>query len=186
MKKSTWIWIVFVFGILFQWYTLGSWVYKEEKTIKQGLFIKIPCRQLDPKDPFRGTYLNINPTPGQVEFEDSALYQAQQSIWINYIQEDQEIYRFHSIQPITETPMMPVYIQAKVKYVYPLYTDSIYSATIEYPFSNLYINEKDAPRLLDQYNQAMTDTTQIVYAGLFVLSGKAALDGLWIGNKKLE
>ena len=54
--KSGWKWILFTGVVLFQWYMLGSWIYREERTISSGVFIKIPCQQVDPKDPFRGTY----------------------------------------------------------------------------------------------------------------------------------
>jgi len=186
MKSAGWKWIGFICLGIFQWYILGSWIYREEKIISKGVFIKIPCRQMDPKDPFRGTYLSINPIPAQFEFEDSLQYVPNQPIWINYFQDDGEIYGFHSVQPVTEPPKMPIYIQSRIKYVYPVQADSLYTAIIEYPFSNLYINEKAAPHLTEEYNKALSDTTKKVYAGLFVLNGRASLEGLWIDNQKLE
>lgn len=186
MTTPGWKWILFAGSILFQWYILASWIYREEQTIAQGIFIRIPCQQLDPKDPFRGTYLHVNPIPAQFEFEDSALYRADQSIWINYTQESGNQYRFHSVQPGTDQPQMPIYIQARIGYIYPVYPDSVYSASIIYPFSNLFVNEKAAPQLVERYNKALSDTTTKVYAGMYVLRGKASLEGLWIGDQRLE
>lgn len=184
--KSGWTWILMTGLVLFQWYMLGSWIYREERTISNGIFIKIPCRQVDPRDPFRGTYLNINPIPAQFEFTDSLRFAGGQEVWVNYQMESGDVYKFYSVQPVSEKPEMPVYIQSRIKFTYPLYPDSVYQATLEYPFSNLYVNEKAAPDLLEQYNKALSDTTIIVYAGLHVLNGKASLEGLWIGDRRLE
>lgn len=186
MSTAGWKWIVLLGSVILQWYILGSWIYREENTLRSGVFIKIPCQQLDPKDPFRGTYLRINPIPAQIEFEDSLLYATNQYIWVNYEHVTGDVYRFYSIQPYSEKPDLPVHIRARIKYIYPVYPDSLYSATIEYPFSNLYVNEKAAPQMVEKYNQALSDTTIIVYAGLHVLRGNAALNGLWIGDDKLE
>ena len=186
MSKEALKWVILIGLILFQWYILGSWIYREEQTMLSGQFIKIPCQQVDPKDPFRGTYLQINPIPAQFEFTDSLQYSTNQFIWINYEPDSADIYRFHSVQPDSETPLLPVYIRARIQYIYPLHPDSLFTAGIEYPFTHLYVNEKAAPQLVEQYNKALSDTTVSVYAGVYVLKGKTALAGLWVNNLKLE
>lgn len=171
---------------MLQWAMPVSWILQEENTRTQGIFVKIPCRQFDPADPFRGTFLNIQPLPLEFNFEDSSLYQKQQEVWVNYIPDSGEIYRFHSVQPLYEDPAQAVHLKAYIRYTYAMQQGNLYTAVLDYPFSKFFINEKEAPRLAEKYNQALADTTKTVYAGLYVLDGNAALDGIWIGAEKLE
>lgn len=171
---------------IFQWAMPVSWILQEENTRTKGIFVKIPCRQFDPADPFRGTFLNIQPLPVEFNFEDSSRFEKQQQIWVNYIPDSGEIYRFHSVQPLSEVPAQPIHLKAYIRYTYAVQQGALYTAVLDYPFSKYFINEKEAPRLAEKYNEALADTTKTVYAGLYILDGNAALDGLWIGAEKLE
>jgi hypothetical protein len=161
-----------------------------ESVKSHGTYLKIPCTQIDPVDPFRGTYLNIRPTPGTFNFKDSAQYINGQDIWVNYTCDTQGICNYVSIQPAYETPQSTTYIKAKVIGIYPSYveTDSIksYFGSIEYPFHKYYINEKAAPVLAEKYNKALGDTATHVYAGVYVYNGETVLDGIWLGDIPLR
>lgn len=176
----------FILLCLFQWILPVSWILQEEKTRTEGIFVKIPCRPFDPADPFRGTFLNIQPLPAEFDYEDSSRFENQQEVWVNYIPDSAEIYRFHSVQPLSEAPAQPVHFKVTIRNTYVQGPGAQYTAFLDYPFSKYFISEKEAPRLAEKYNQALSDTTQTVYAGLFVLDGNASLDGIWIGAEKLE
>lgn len=185
-----WIFSLFILTCLAQWYILGRWMSVSESVKSHGTYLKIPCTQIDPVDPFRGTYLNIRPTPGTFNFKDSAQYINGQDIWINYTCDTQGICNYVSIQPAYETPQSTTYIKAKVIGIYPSYveTDSIksYFGSIEYPFHKYYINEKAAPVLAEKYNKALGDTATHVYAGVYVYNGETVLDGIWLGDIPLR
>ena len=186
MKAPGLIITAFVLLCLLQWILPVRWILQEEKTRTEGIFVKIPCRPFDPADPFRGTFLNIQPLPVEFNYEDSSRFENHQEVWVNYIPDSAEIYRFHSVQPLSEAPAQPVHFKGTIRYTYPIQTGALFAAVLDYPFSRYFINEKEAPRLVAKYNQALSDTSQTVYAGLFVLDGKASLDGIWIGSEKLE
>lgn len=192
MKRKL-IWILIAFGVwsLLQWYTLGGWIRDAEITKHLGQFMKIPCIQVDPIDPLRGTYLHLYPQPAQFEFEDSMAYQAGDVVWINYTCAEDNTCVFHSIQPIHHTPSSPNAIRCTIQYIYRSYKDSTglpdkFIGTINYPFTRFYINEGIAPTLAEKYNTALRDTSTTVYAGVYVRNGSVSLDGIWLGDKKLE
>ena len=74
MNVKNWPLILFVLGSIFQWYILSGWISRSEQVISKGIYAKIPCRQVDPIDPFRGAYLTVNPDPAVFEFDDSLQY----------------------------------------------------------------------------------------------------------------
>ena len=75
MNVKNWPLILFVLGSIFQWYILSGWISRSEQVISKGIYAKIPCRQVDPIDPFRGAYLTVNPDPAVFEL----LYTADRS-----------------------------------------------------------------------------------------------------------
>ncbi|MEO5581558.1 MAG: GDYXXLXY domain-containing protein [Saprospiraceae bacterium] len=189
-RKQYIILTLFILTCIVQWYVLAGWMSASEQTRKNGVYIKIPCTQIDPVDPFRGTFLNINPSPGQFQFKDSLAYKNGQDIWINYTCDDSNRCTFYSVQPASEVPAESVYIRCKVESIYPTFLekDSIlgYSGRIIYPFTKYYVNEKEAAALNEKYNQAVIDTSRRVYAGMYVYKGEVVLDGIWVGNESLK
>lgn len=181
---------LFALTCVAQWYVLTRWMSKSEYTRSHGTYIKIPCTQVDPIDPFRGTYLNINPTLGQIQFFDSARFTNGQDIWMNYTCDDSSRCQYQTAQPVYETPAESTYIRCQIQSIYPSFNegDTIknYSGHIIYPFTKYYINEKAAPALAEKYNKAVADTSVRVYAGMYVFNGDAVLDAIWIGNEKLQ
>ncbi len=186
-----WYLLAFFSLCIFQWYMLSSWIYTAESIKTKGTFMKIPCMQVDPIDPLRGTYLSINPHPTQFEFEDSLTYLPGDEIWVNYECVESNTCTFLSVQPIKETPSEKKTIRCKVQNVYRPYKDSThvqdkFIAIISYPFTRYYIHQGVAPDLAEKYNMALRDTRVKVYAGIYVHEGKVALEGVWLGDKKLQ
>ncbi len=177
---------LFIILCLGQWLLIGKWIVDAEKINTLGTFVKIPCVQVDPIDPLRGTYLTIRPEPNQIFFDDRSKYKSLDEIWINYRQVKEDDYSFDFAQPTNENPKNLVYIKAKVQSVYP--ADSLqhskYFATIEFPIYKYYVNEAEAPSIADKYNKALNDTTQKVYFGAFVLKGQVRVSSLWVGGQQ--
>ncbi len=188
---KSWYLLSFLILCLGQWYILGGWIIDSEKTAAQGTFIKIPCMQVDPIDPFRGTYLQIHPQPAQFEFEDSVMYLAGDEIWVHYACLENNVCTFQFVSKNQTSSDHLQAILCKVTYVYRSHQDSSnlpgkFIGTIQYPFTRYYVQENAAIKLTEQYNAALRDTSLKVYAGLYVLGGKVHLEGLWVGDQKLE
>ena len=189
MNRSILI-ILFIAVCLCQLALTGKWVYDAESVKSFGTFAKIPCVQIDPIDPLRGSYLLIHPIPNQIYFEDSSQYSPKDEVWINYkLTREEDVYEYHSAQPLHEVPTEAVYVKAMIQYIYPSDASLVhhhqFTATIEYPFSKYFINEKLAPSIAEKYNRALTDTSTKVFCGVFIKNGTVLLDGLWIGKEKL-
>ena len=190
MNVKNWPLILFVLGSIFQWYILSGWISRSEQVISKGIYAKIPCRQVDPIDPFRGAYLTVNPDPAVFEFDDSLQYMQGQEIWVNYSCYTDDVCSYYSIQQIDQSPEMPVHLRCKISSVYPYRKDdashSSFTGTIEYPISRFYFNEKLSDDITDRYNKALRDTAQKVLAGIYVTEdGRAILEGIWLGDTRL-
>ncbi|MEP7268899.1 MAG: GDYXXLXY domain-containing protein [Saprospiraceae bacterium] len=189
MTRKSILVLLFIALVVFQLYTLLQWINKAETTRKEGVYLKIPCHQVDPIDPFRGTYLNINVDPSFIESPDSLLFSESQDVWINYTCDNSNNCAYLSIQPGTETPLTQKAIKCSITKVYHYLNEkgqTISQVYIQYPFSKYYINENKALIISQKYNQALVDSTIHVYAGVFVSNGNAVLDAIWLGNEKLE
>lgn len=189
MNLRYWPLLVFILGCIFQWYIISGWISGSEQVIRKGIYAKIPCRQVDPIDPFRGAYLIVNPDPAAFEFDDSLQYREGQDIWVNYSCQPDDRCTFLTVQPIDQSPEMPVHLRCKISSIYAFPNGdgkSSFHGTIEYPISRLYFNEKWSDDFTERYNHALQDTAQKVMAGIYVgEDGRAILEGIWLGDIRL-
>lgn len=171
-KKTAAILIIFLIQIA----ATFTGVINKQMVLNTGKEFKLRVIGLDPYDPFRGRYLNIN-------FEQRGTYKKDKPEWYP---ESGRMYMVLSVDDkgfgkvSYTTPDKP-----KDKY-YIVSGDFYYEdqsiMMVKFPFNRYYVNEAKATKMED----ALRKNTDNAYATVRVKGDKAVLEGLYVKGIPIE
>lgn len=166
MKKTTLI-IVFGLMVLAQWVIPAQMIYKQESVISQGTIYKFKTTPIDPNDPFRGKYIQLN--------FDINSYATLHEDWeygstaYAYIKKD--TYGYATLDHLSKTKE-----QSDLDYI-SVIIERHYNGVVffELPFERFYMDEIKAYDAEVAHREASRDKENITYAIVSIQNGASVL-----------
>jgi len=164
--------------IAFAFYAIGLigfpiWmIIQENNTFNEGNAYKFKCAPLDPTDPFRGKYITLRFEP--IEFQDSLSNYVGKPTYGHIVVDRNGFANVSSIDTIP--PKGSPYLLLR--------EFSVRNKINEYllPFDRLYMNENKAQAAEDLYRNALRDSTQQVYAKVYISGDRFLLDDVYVDD----
>ena len=173
---------VFVAVALIQLAIPGKMIWDREKILETGKEFKFETAPVDPTDPFRGKYIDLQYKENSAAVETSADWLAGEDIYvilktnpagfatIDYISKE---------KPTEETD----FVKAKVDFVPG---NRIKTINISYPFDRFYMEESKAYKAEQEYRESQLDTTKTTYALVSIKNGDAVLKDVFIDKTSIR
>ena len=180
MKK--YIFPAFIIVCVIQLLVPAKMIWDREDIMRSGKEFKFIAAPLDPNDPFRGKYLDVDFEPREFIVEKAADWYWGQTI---YIKPGETPGGFYFIEEVfAEEPDISDYFKAEVGYV----TDNPdkQAIFINYPFNRFYMEESKALPAENIFRDARRDTTKSAYALISVKNGEAVFKDLVIDGTSIK
>lgn len=147
--------------------------------LETGKLYKFKTQPIDPYDPFRGKYISLY-------FEEDAISVAHE------INVDKGIYAvlttkngFAKVSKITtQEPKSGDYIKLKEARIYK--SADLWNVSLNFSFNRFYMNEYKAPEAEKNFNQAVSNIQNNVYALVAVKNGEAIVKDVIINNLSIK
>jgi len=171
---------LFAMLCILQWFVPLSMMTAKESIIKKGKDFKFQTVPIDPNDPFRGKYINLNYKEADFKVEDNTIFQNNETAYI-IIENDPQGYA--KIKDVVLNPPQTTddYVMAKV---HPYGKEG--KINIRYPFTKFYMDEFKALPAEKVYRESQRDSSQVCYAVVKVLNGKTALLDVMINGDSIK
>ncbi len=154
-------------------------IYEKESVLLTGIAHKFKMRPIDPSDPFRGKYIILKYEENKVETLDTN-YVRGNDIYLK-IEKDNEGYA--KATQVQYTPFNDeTYIKTKVKH-YNKETQLVY---FDLPFERFYMEESKAYDAELAYNEVIRDTSNNMYAMIYIKKGKGVLDNVMVNEMPIQ
>ena len=170
MNKKVLLIASFVLMCLAQMYIPIKMILDKEEVLELGEVYKFETAPVDPNDPFKGKYIQLNFNANQAFVDDQMDWITNQEIFVLLEKDNRGFAQVKDViqkRPTNST----VYVEAKVATVYS--TDK--SIIINYPFDRFYMEESKAKPAEDAFREAQRDSTQMAYALVSIKDGKSVL-----------
>lgn len=170
----------FICVALLQLYVPGRMIWDREQVLIHGKEYLFKTAPIDPTDPFRGKYIQLN-------YEAATYPIAHKDDWTNgaaiYVTFSEDANGLAIIKTVSkEKPTdTPYFLKAHVDYV--TYDDVL---MITYPFERFYMEESKAYEAEQEYNLATQGDTTLTYAVVHILEGSAVLEDVRINNTSIQ
>jgi len=181
MNKKKIILALFIVVAAIQLYYPISMINYNEKVLTEGTTYLFKTAPVDPHDPFRGKYVDLN-------FNDNSCKVGDASFWVRgekvyaVLTTDEE--GFAKIMYLAKEKPKSGLDCIEVKVIYT--SKKINEVTVKFPFSRFYMEESKAydAEVIHRKNQA--DTTKTTYAVVRIKDGTAILDDVQINGESLR
>ena len=152
-------------------------IYDEERVLRKGKSFRFKTAPVDPSDPFRGKYINLNFEANQITVPASEQYERGQDVYVSLGVSDSGFCKILALSH--QRPSGSAYILAEVNFV--SLENSQRVVYIDYPFSRYYMNEFKAVDAEKAYADGRNS-----YAVVRVLNGRAVLESVVINGQHAE
>jgi len=176
MKNKWLLVLLFVIVAGIQWIVPMQMMRDSQDTLTSGAKFKFRLAPVDPVDPFRGNYLDLNFDISRVKVVAPPHWAAGDQVFVVLEEDANGFARVNRLSRETPDPDVD-FIESRVRSV--VGEDSLV-VFIEYPLDRYYINEKLAGPIEDLIIENQRDTTKINHALVRVRSGDAILEELYI------
>ncbi|WP_298364333.1 GDYXXLXY domain-containing protein [uncultured Lutibacter sp.] len=184
MKTKKIVLILFIAVVIAQLFVPAKMILNNEDILNTGKIYKFKTAPIDPSDPFRGKYINLN-------FEENRFNYKKENNWVR----NEDIFvvintnkdGFATITNVVkEKPLNNNvdFIEAKVQYIYTNENDT--HITIKYPFDRFYMEESKAKNAEDAYREYLKDKNNITYALVAIKNGQTVLKDVFINEKNMK
>ena len=150
-------------------------IVDQQGVFNEGTAYKFKCQPVDPNDPFRGKYVRLGFDRIKASNDDRSNRNKSYGV----VSVDNEGYATISKVVHGYNDKEPM-VQLNFNYS----NDSVSVFTL--PFDRLYMNENKAQAAEDLYRNALRDTTQDVYAKVYITEGRFLLDDVYVDEIKLR
>jgi uncharacterized membrane-anchored protein len=167
-----------------QWFVPLSMIKQSEDTAEQGVELKFRTRPVDPSDPFRGKYVNLDFEQENIELDTVPDFYGGQEVFA-LLRIDSSGYAV--VQSIAlEDPGSDV-LAIKVEGISAYSDSTVQNVFIQFPFGRFYVEESKASDAERVYwdNIVPTDPKRETYAVVRVLSHRAVLMDVRINDRSL-
>ncbi|GAA4236288.1 hypothetical protein GCM10022291_20280 [Postechiella marina] len=176
--KTIHIFIIFLLVVVVQLFVPAKMILNQESVIEHGEVFKFKTQPIDPSDPFKGKYINLNYTISNITTTDS-LWKRRAPIYV-YLETDSLGYA--KIQTVSRTILAEnnnTYVKASVQW-YAKYNNQL---NINFPFNRYYMKETKAYdaeiAVRNRQRDSLLDNT---YALVYVKQGDAVLTDVLIDD----
>jgi len=168
----------FLLLIAAQIYVPASMIIDREKVISKGKVYLFETAPIDPRDPFRGQYVQLDFKEDSYIPSDIGLFSQGQEIYVHIQKDEADIAKIVKISK--EQPTSNDYLKASIYYIS---NERVY---INYPFERFYMEETKAPQAEKTLRQTSADDQRKAYAKIYVLQGESVLTDVLVDGKSLR
>jgi uncharacterized membrane-anchored protein len=180
--KTIHLFIIFLIVVVAQLFIPTQMILNQESVLKYGTLYKFKTQPMDPNDPFKGKYINLNYEIDTFKTPDS-LWQRNETIYV-YIETDSLGYA--KIDQISRTILddnKNDYFLAKAGW----YSKFDYKLNIKIPFNRFYMEETKAYDAEVVTNRPQnTDSLLTTYALVYVNGGEAVLNDVLVDGMSIK
>ena len=174
--------IVFVLVALAQLYVPAKMIWNREDILATGIEFKFRTAPVDPHDPFRGKYIDLNYEENTFTVSKAEGWLIGESIFVILTTDSSGFAKIESVSK--RKPASNVnFIKTKVRYVFMRDSTEL---TIDYPFDRFYMEESKAYDAEVTYRDTQRDTSINTYALVSVKNGEAVLKDVLIDGTPIR
>ena len=177
MNSKKIILIAFILVALVQIYVPAKIILDRAIVLSSGKEFKFKTAPIDPSDPFRGKYINLNFNENTVEIQNKENWARGETVFVLLTTDNNGFAKIKSVSKVKPLDNQD-FLKAKVDYV--IYDGS--KLSIEYPFDRFYMEESKAYDAELTYKRALPDTSQVTYALVNIKNGESVLKDVMING----
>ena len=179
--KTIYIFVLFVIVALAQLFIPAQMVFNKEAIIGTGTVYKFKTQPVDPSDPFRGKYINLNYDIRTFETNDS-LWRRQEDVYV-YLETDS--LGFAKTNRVSKIPLEidKDFVIAKVSW----YNKRKQKLNFNLPFNRYYMEETKAYDAEVAVRNSQRDSVpNTTYALVYIKEGEAVLNDVIINEISIK
>ena len=182
MNSKKLILAAFILLALVQLYVPAKMILEREKILEKGVEFKFKTAPIDPNDPFRGKYINLQYENNVIEIQNEDEWFSGEDIYVILAKDNNGFAKIKSVSK-TKPSNEISFAKAKVNFIS---TDDSQKLIVEYPFDRYYMEESKAVEAENVYRNSLTDTSQNVYALVKIKDGEAVLKDVLINDVSIR
>ena len=169
--------LAFILVALVQIYVPAKVILDRAIVLRSGKEFKFKTAPIDPSDPFRGKYINLNFNENTFEIQNRENWANGETVFVLLTTDNNG---FAKIRSVSKTKPLDNqdFLKAKVDFI--IYDGS--KLSIEYPFDRFYMEESKAYNAELTYNRTIRDTSQVTYALVNIKNGESVLKDVMING----
>ena len=175
MNSKKIIFLAFIVVALVQIYVPARIILDRAIVLSAGKEFKFKTAPIDPSDPFRGKYIDLNFNDNTVDIQNKDNWTRGETVFVLLTTDNNGFAKIRSVSKAKPLDSQD-FLKAKVNYV-----DGS-KLSIEYPFDRFYMEESKAYDAELTYNRALPDTSQVAYALVNIKNGESVLKDVMING----
>ena len=177
MNSKKIIFLAFIVVALVQIYVPARIILDRAIVLNSGKEFKFKTAPIDPSDPFRGKYINLNFNDNTIEIQNKENWARGETVFVLLTTDNNGFAKIRSVSKAKPSDTQD-FLKAKVDHV--IYDGS--KLLIEYPFERFYMEESKAYDAELTYNRTLPDTSQVAYALVNIKNGESVLKDVMING----
>lgn len=160
----------------------GKMIYDHASVLRTGVIYKFQTEPLDPSDPLRGKYINLNFKERKFYSPINLAWKIGQDVFVKVENDSNGFAKIVAV--LYDPPIEGHYFKATLDYVedYKQYQ----TLNLDLPFTRFYLEESRAANVESEYAKANKDSLVQAYATVAIKNGVAVISNVFIGKKALE
>lgn len=167
--KALWI---FVLVAAVQLFVPGYMIHEQETTLKEGAPYRFRTAPVDPYDPFRGRYVQLNIEDASAPVAAGEEIKKGDRVFVLLGKDEEGFARLESASKVK--PAQGDYLQLKVRYL------SGASVQLVLPFDRYYAEETLAPEIEEAYRRNSRRENRNAFIAVRVRAGRGVIEELYI------
>ena len=171
--------IGFIVMVAAQWFVPGQMIVEKESVLKEGTAYKFKTRPIDPSDPLRGKYINLNFEMNRVYSKDK-INSFAEDVYV-YIKNDTAGFAVATHASMEKLAIDQDFIKVRGR--------STYNDTLRFtvPFNTFYMEESKAYPAETLVRQANRDSIlNNCYGVVYIKDDRAVLDNVMINDEPIK
>lgn len=171
--------IILAGAAIVQLYVPAAMIIEREHVLTDGRIYKFKTAPVDPNDPFRGKYIELNYAANNFRMQQKNNWERNETVYVLISNSADGFAKIDTL--LKEQPAGGDFIKAKVNYI--SFDSLLY---VDYPFNKYYMEEGKAPAAEKVYTEYRRDTTHKTYALVSVKDGDAVLKDVMIDETPIR
>jgi uncharacterized membrane-anchored protein len=177
MNSKKIILLAFIVVALVQIYVPARIILDRTIVLNSGKEFKFKTAPIDPSDPFRGKYIDLNFNDNTIGIQNKENWARGETVFVLLTTDNNGFAKIRSVSKAKPSDTQD-FLKAKVDHV--IYDGS--KLLIEYPFERFYMEESKAYDAELTYNRTLADTSQVAYALVNIKNGESVLKDVMING----
>lgn len=175
-------WLCFGLFIAIQMAIPLQTLYLNEMTLKKGVKHLFACAPVDPNDPLRGKFVQLNFEQRELQVDLSVSCTDRRKVYGNLIKNAQGLSVVSNVveaHPEKNTDFLELACNGVSEANGKRYLQ------FEFPFNKFYLDEFKAPKVEELYAVNFSDSTKVTYAVIYVYKGRALITDVQTNGKSI-